>query len=101
LLALHDGREESCSELKTILVVEELIAEIPISSGGLRGNDGNSLGELRDGKGFVKVENSLSLQSLDNLLTLTSHIAKGIVRVYVLNYPGETVSLVKLSLYQE
>jgi hypothetical protein len=97
---LHDGWEETGSKLKTILVVEKLVAEIPISSGGLRGNDGNSLGKLRDGKGFVEVENTLSLQSLDYLLTLTSHIAKGIVRVYVLNYPRETVSLVKLSLYQ-
>jgi hypothetical protein len=97
---LHDGWEETGGELKTILIVEELVAEIPISSGGLRGNDGNSLGELRDGQGFVKVEDSLSLQSLDYLLTLTSHIAKGIVGVYVLNYPRETVSRVELSLYQ-
>ena len=87
LLALHNGREESDAELESVLVILELVAEIAISSCCLRGYYGNSLGEHRNRKGFVEVEDALALQRVYDFLPLASHIAKGIVRVNILNNP--------------
>ena len=98
LFALHDGGEEGDGETEAVGVVLQLAAEVAVAGGIGCADDGDVLCEEWQSELALQVEYAFVLQLVDNLLTLTGHVAEGIGGVDVADYPREAIGFVKLGI---
>ena len=83
MFALHHGREKPDGETQAIVIAEQLVAEITVTGGCGRRNDGYTVGRQRQRQFLIVVQNAVRLQTCQNLPAQTRHVAQRIGRIDV------------------
>ena len=101
LFALHDGRKEFHLELKPIVVVGQLPAEVAVASRVFAGDDGDVLAEHGQLQFALHVEDPLFLELSHNFLPSSGQVTHGVCWVYVVDNPRKTVSFVEVNVHPQ
>ena len=83
LVSLHDSRQQTDIKDKAPCIMEQLIAEVPITGSRCRRNNGNPLRQIRKIQFLIQRQHSFVLQTLQNLPTTTGHVSQSISRINI------------------